>query len=167
MIFNTAQELQERVINLGFKLTARGLTIATAESCTGGGLGALLSSVPGSSAWFVGGIITYSNALKVRLLDVPQAVLDDAGAISEACAKSMAHGGRRATGAELCISVTGLAGPGGGSDDKAVGTVCFALASASGCSTATQYFGDLGRQQVRTASAEFALRWLENDINKP
>ena len=158
----TTHKVLRRVQSLGELLAAKNLRVAVAESCTGGGLGALLSAVPGSSRWFVGGVISYSDQVKLRLLDVPQDIIDDEGAVSEACAQAMARGGRTATGADCCVSITGIAGPGGGSEQKPVGTVCFALADAKNCTHSTQRFGPLGRQQVRDASVEFALQLLES-----
>lgn len=100
-----------------------GLRLSTAESCTAGGLGAAITAVPGSSAVFDGGIIAYANAVKVGLLGVDPDALETHGAVSEPVARAMAVGARKATGSDLCVSITGIAGPGGGSAEKPVGTV--------------------------------------------
>ncbi len=104
-------------------LTHAGLTLSVAESCTAGGTGRTITSVPGSSAAFLGGIVAYSNALKTALLGVEEALLQAHGAVSEPVAKAMAEGARKATGSDLCVAITGIAGPGGGSAEKPVGTV--------------------------------------------
>lgn len=157
MIAQLSPSQTSQLQNIAVRLTKRGLRLATAESCTGGGLGAILSSIPGSSDWFVGGIIAYSNDVKQNVLAVSPRILASDGAVSEACARDMAVGGRRVCGADLCVSITGIAGPGGGSREKPVGTVCFALASADRCQSVTQNFAAIGRAQVRAASAGFAL----------
>ncbi|MEM6292313.1 MAG: CinA family nicotinamide mononucleotide deamidase-related protein [Myxococcota bacterium] len=104
-------------------LRAAGLTLCVAESCTAGGTGRTVTSVPGSSAVFVGGVVAYSNALKTALLGVDEALLEAHGAVSEPVAKAMAEGARAATRSDLCVAITGIAGPGGGSAEKPVGTV--------------------------------------------
>lgn len=114
------------------ELTTRGLTLATAESCTGGLIASLLTDVPGASAWFREGAVTYANEAKTRRLGVDPALLDAHGAVSEPVARAMAQGQRAATGADLAVAVTGIAGPTGGTEDKPVGTVHLALASAQG-----------------------------------
>ena len=120
------EPLGEVVVGL---LRARGMTLSTAESCTGGMVSVLVTDIPGSSEVFVGGAVTYSNALKTRLLDVPEDLLAEHGAVSEACARAMAEGARARFGTDLAVSATGIAGPGGGSTGKPVGTVHFALAT--------------------------------------
>lgn len=120
---------------LGELLRARGLTLATAESCTGGALAAALTSVAGSSDYFPGGVVAYSLGAKERLLGVPGAILHgDAapGAVSEACAIAMARGARRVLGADFALSTTGIAGPGGGEPGKPVGLVFIAFAWGEG-----------------------------------
>lgn len=121
----TTAETAARLLDL---LRARGLTIATAESCTGGLVSAALTAVPGCSDVVLGGIVTYSNGMKASLLGVPEEVLRRVGAVSEDCAREMATGLLRATGAGLGISVTGIAGPGGGSAEKPVGLVYIGVA---------------------------------------
>lgn len=111
---------------LGEGLMARGYAITTAESCTGGLLSAAITDVPGSSAWFAQGLVSYSNEAKERLLGVSSAALVSHGAVSEAVVVAMAEGARRSSGAEAAIAISGVAGPGGGSPDKPVGTVWIA-----------------------------------------
>jgi len=135
---------------------ARGATLSTAESCTGGMLAAALTDLSGSSAIFDSGTVTYSNAAKMRLLGVKEATLDAHGAVSEEVAREMALGARAAAGATLALSITGIAGP-GGSDFKPEGRVCFALADAAGSVSETVEFGALGRAKVRRAAVEHAL----------
>jgi len=108
---------------LGHALMERGWTLSTAESCTGGLIGHALTETPGSSAWYVGGAITYSNEAKIAILGVHAATIDEYGAVSAQCAREMAEGVRRLYGSQLALSVTGIAGPGGGSLEKPVGLV--------------------------------------------
>ena len=138
---------------------ARGLTIATAESCTGGLLGAAITAIPGASDVYLGGFITYSNAMKRAALGVPAAALEAFGAVSEEVAEEMARGARAATGADLAVSITGIAGP-GGSEHKPEGRVCFALAHAAGIRAQTVGFRPLGRESVRMAACDHALKLL-------
>jgi len=140
---------------------AQGLRIATAESCTGGLVAALLTEIAGSSDVFGRGFVTYSDKAKEELLGVPAALLRQHGAVSEAVARAMAHGAVRNSTAQLSVAVTGIAGPGGGSEEKPVGLVHIAAARA-GTATATQVcrFGDIGRDQVRLKTVEAALTLL-------
>lgn len=140
---------------------ARGanVMISSAESCTGGMLGAALSELPGSSEVFERGFITYSNAAKSELLGVQGSTLQAHGAVSEPVAIEMAEGALRASQAQLAVSITGVAGP-GGSDHKPEGRVCFALASANGTTSETIEFGALGRDKVRMAARDHALTML-------
>jgi len=138
---------------------ARDVRIATAESCTGGMVGAAITAVPGASEVYLGGFITYSNAMKRALLGVPAAALEAFGAVSEEVAQEMARGARMASRADLAVSVTGIAGP-GGSEHKPEGRVCFGLAQAEGLRAETVEFGALGRAHVRAAAVEHALALL-------
>jgi nicotinamide-nucleotide amidase len=138
---------------------AQGITLATAESCTGGMVAAAITDVPGSSASFLAGYVTYSNAAKRAALGVPAALLDAHGAVSEPVAASMAEGARSASGALVAVSTTGIAGP-GGSEFKPEGRVCFALATPAGVESETIDFGALGRDGVRAAARDHALALL-------
>jgi len=138
---------------------ARGLTVAAAESCTGGLLAETITAVPGSSAYFRGAVVAYADAVKVRLLDVPQAMLDAHGAVSAQVALAMATGGRARLDASLAVSVTGIAGPEGGSEAKPVGLVYVGVADAAGVDVRRfQFEGD--RAAIRDAAASEALTWL-------
>jgi nicotinamide-nucleotide amidase len=140
-------------------LTAAGLTVALAESCTGGLVAKLLTDQPGASVFLERGAVTYANRAKTGWLKVPVAVLASAGAVSEDCARAMAEGVRRAAGTDLGLAVTGIAGPDGGTVAKPAGTVYLALAGASG--TRVEVFRFKGdRAQVRLHSACTALDWL-------
>lgn len=140
------------------RLGARGLTIATAESCTGGLVAAALTAVPGSSAVVLGGFVTYSNGLKAALLGVPEALLAAEGAVSEACARAMAEGARARTGAGVAVSCTGIAGPGGGSAAKPVGLVHLAAAGPGGTRAVRRVFpGDRDAVRAATVAAALAL----------
>ncbi len=143
------------------KARLKGLTIGTAESCSGGWISKSLTDPAGSSAVFVGGLVTYSNAAKMRLLSVPKSAFDPGGAVSEPVARAMADGGNKALYTDICIAVTGVAGPGGGSDTKPVGTVWLALASkGKPTQTIMQSFGNKGRDKVRKLTVLYALEWL-------
>src|SRR3954469_4853451 len=140
---------------------SRKLTIATAESCTGGLLAATLTDIPGSSEVFDRGFVTYSNSAKQVMLGVPSAVLAKHGAVSRATAEAMAAGTLANSGVHLAVSITGIAGPGGGLPDKPVGLVHLAAASDRDQSLHQECrFGDIGRSQVRSASVMVALRML-------
>jgi nicotinamide-nucleotide amidase len=137
-------------------LLARGATIATAESCTGGRIAAAFTSVPGSSATFVGGIVAYDNAVKIDHLGVDPATIDAHGAVSEATALEMARGVRERYGATAGFATTGIAGPGGGTPEKPVGTVCFALDDGTSRKAWTFHFRGK-RAEVQSRSVTFAL----------
>ena len=146
-------------------LRQRRQTLAVAESCTGGGLGAALAAVPGASDVFVGGVIAYANAVKQGLLAVPAALLAAHGAVSDPVAQAMAEGARRATGADWAIAVTGIAGPGGGSVEKPVGLVHIAVAGPDGCSSEGVRFGSSrGRSWIQTLTAGEALDRLRRRL---
>jgi len=140
---------------------AKGLTIGTAESCTGGWIGKALTEIPGSSAVFSGGLITYSNDIKLGLLGIPSEILEFYGAVSEPVAGAMAQQARDMLSVDITVSVTGIAGPGGGSAEKPVGMVCFGLAKrGQKPEVYTKQFGDIGRENVRAESVVFALDLL-------
>ena len=145
--------------NLVALLGARGLVCATAESCTGGGVGSAITAVPGSSAVFAGGVISYANEVKREVLGVRAETLAACGAVSPETAAQMAEGARRLLKADLAVSVTGVAGPDGGSDGKPVGLVWFGLAGADGVRTERCLFrGD--RARVREQAVVHALGML-------
>ncbi len=138
---------------------ARGWRIATAESCTGGMVSAALTDVPGSSDVFERGFVTYTNTAKTEMLGVREATLAAHGAVSEEVAREMALGALVNSDADLTVSITGIAGP-GGSEFKPEGRVCFATATRAGCTAHTVEFGALGRNAVRTAARNHALDLL-------
>ncbi len=138
-----------------------GQTLAVAESCTGGGLGAALAAVPGASDVLMGGVIAYANSVKQGLLGVPAVLLDTHGAVSDPVASAMAEGVRRSTGADWALAITGVAGPGGGSGDKPVGLVHIAVAGPAGCSSEGVRFGSSrGRSWIQALAAGEALNRL-------
>ena len=140
-------------------LKANALTCATAESCTGGGVGSAITAVAGSSEVFAGGIISYANDIKERLLGVSAETLNTGGAVSAATAEQMARGARERLRTDLAVAVTGIAGPGGGSAEKPVGLVWFALATPEGTRSEKAIFcGD--RAKVREQSVLHALGML-------
>jgi len=137
-------------------LKVRGWMIATAESCTGGLIAAAITEFPGSSAVFDRGFVTYSNIAKTEMLGVSKATLDLHGAVSEQVASEMASGALARSAAQIAVSVTGIAGP-GGSEHKPEGRVCFGLASGHGLRSETVEFGAIGRDAVRRATVTHAL----------
>ncbi|MCM0755882.1 CinA family protein [Desulfovibrio aminophilus] len=153
------EKLEGDILELGAALRARGLTLACAESCTGGLLAGALTSVAGSSDWFLGGVVAYHDLIKTRLLDVPETRLRRHGAVSEPVVAAMAHGARGAFCADLAVSISGIAGPGGGTPEKPVGTVWMAWASPEGVTTRKFLFeGD--RAGVRDQSVAEAVAGL-------
>ena len=141
-------------------LAAKGKTATTVESCTGGLVAGAITSISGSSAVFEYGFVTYSNAAKTALVGVPAELFPEYGAVSEIVARAMADGALERSGADIALSVTGIAGPTGGSVDKPVGMVCFGLAKkGTDTQTQTRQFGDPGRDEVRRQSVEQALTW--------
>jgi len=155
------QDLLVRAQSLLEACRARGIRVATAESCTGGLISALLTEIAGSSDVFERGFVTYSNAAKAELLDVPQDFIAEHGAVSAPVARAMAEGALGHSRAELAVSVTGVAGPGGGTADKPVGLVHFALAHHGGITqTEERRFGDIGRTAIRLESVRVALALL-------
>jgi nicotinamide-nucleotide amidase len=139
---------------------AKGLKIATAESCTGGLVAGLLTEIPGSSDVVERGFVTYSNDAKQDLLGVPREILESHGAVSEQTARAMAQGALKQSRADLAVAVTGIAGPGGGSAAKPVGLVHFAAARGDRVLHRECRFGDIGRSDVRLKSVEVAIEML-------
>lgn len=143
------------------RAAAAGLMVATAESCTGGLVSAALTAIAGSSAVLDRGFVTYSNEAKAEMLGVAEDVLARFGAVSEPTARAMAEGAVARSRASVAVSVTGIAGPGGGSDAKPVGLVHFAVVGADGRTVhREQRFGDIGREAVRLESVRLALTLL-------
>ena len=142
-------------------LRQRGETLAVAESCTGGGLGAALSQIPGASDVFIGGIISYSNSIKTKFLDVPSEMLNQFGAVSDQVVQAMATGARKKLGSDWAIAVSGIAGPGGGSEAKPVGCVHIAIVGPNICETNSKNFGaHMGRTGIQKLSALWGLDQL-------
>ncbi|HEV2290614.1 MAG TPA: nicotinamide-nucleotide amidohydrolase family protein, partial [Gemmatimonadales bacterium] len=140
-------------------LRAAGVGLAVAESCTGGLLGARLTTIPGSSTVFQGGVIAYDNAVKRRELGVPAELIERHGAVSEEVARAMARGARERFGTEAAIAITGIAGPGGGTDEKPVGTVWFSVSLRGHEETVRHVvFGD--RDEIRERAAQWAMYLL-------
>ncbi|SOB76254.1 nicotinamide-nucleotide amidase [Marinobacter sp. LV10R510-11A] len=159
-------ELEHAGSQLAEQLLAAGHTLATAESCTGGWVAKVLTDKAGSSAYVVGGLVTYSNDAKQALLGVTDASLANHGAVSEPVVREMVAGALATTGANLAVAVSGVAGPGGGSELKPVGTVWFAWGSSVAATEAVvQYFsGD--RDQVRRQAVLFALQGVSGFLGK-
>ena len=144
---------------------SQGLMITTAESCTGGLIAAALTEIAGSSAVFERGFVTYTNAAKHEMLGVLDQTLTKHGAVSEEVAAEMARGALAYSNAQLAVSVTGIAGP-GGSDFKPEGRVCFGLATTTNAGTQTVEFGALGRANVRHAARDHALEMILSALSK-
>ena len=149
---------------LGAALKARGLMLVLAESCTGGLASAAITEIPGSSAWFERGFVTYSNEAKMEMLGVTAKTLEKFGAVSEETARELALGALKNSHANVAISITGIAGPAGGTPQKPVGTVCFAWTYADKIVSATKKISG-NRQQIRHLSVETALRELLKLLN--
>lgn len=161
-LFSTAGETLEQIV--GYYLDMRGQTIATAESCTGGLIAERLTSVAGSSRYFLGGAIVYSNDLKAQFADVSAALIKEHGAVSSEVAKAMAEGIRKRCGSQLGVGVTGVAGPGGGSEEKPVGLVYHALADGKKTEVVQRNFpGD--RERVRWFASQQALDMVRRKLS--
>jgi nicotinamide-nucleotide amidase len=145
-------------------LNNRGLTLAVAESCTGGRIGNRLTNVPGSSGFFLGGVIAYSNKAKHDLLNVSSKTLNQYGAVSEQTAREMAEGVRKRFQSYLALAVTGIAGPDGGTDDKPVGTVHIGLSVINKTFSGKYRFTGM-REQIKQESSEMALDWIRRYLN--
>jgi competence/damage-inducible protein CinA C-terminal domain len=156
--------LRQSTEELAALLLRYGLTCATAESCTGGMVGAALTDLPGSSAWFKGGVIAYANEVKRELLDVQEEDLERYGAVSHATVRRMALGACSAIGTDLAVSLSGVAGPDGGSPEKPVGTVYIGLAARGMVQTFRHHFpGD--REAVRQAATLQAVKYLVHGVH--
>ncbi len=146
--------IEKRIVHL---LAAKNKTIATAESCTGGLMSAMITSVPGASKVFEGGVIAYSNEIKEKILHVPKKTLEQHGAVSEQTAKAMARGVKELLFSDIGISITGIAGPSGGTPQKPVGTVCIGVCTQNKTFSKTYRFNVKSRAKVRRAAGFFAL----------
>jgi nicotinamide-nucleotide amidase len=149
----------------GQALQQRGLLLTTAESCTGGGVAHAITDIAGCSEWFDCGFITYSNASKIELLDVPDALLAQHGAVSEEIAAAMAEGALASSNAHVALSTTGIAGPGGAVAGKPVGTVCFGWSMNTTTVTERRVF-DGDRHSVREQTVAYALQGLLRLLDK-
>lgn len=151
---------------LGALCQARELRIGLAESCTGGLLSSDLTSVPGCSFWFDGGFVVYSNKVKTICLNVSQTLLDREGAVSESVVKAMSQGVIDQLQSDIAMSISGIAGPAGGTKEKPVGLVWFALADkrANTCEAKCMHFQS-GRHHIQASASEFALQWLIEHIS--
>jgi len=162
----TENKLHQLSIEVGAALKARDFWVTCAESCTGGWVAKALTDVAGSSAWFDRGFVTYSNAAKREMLDVSDATLKEFGAVSEQVVREMARGARYAAGANLAVSISGIAGPDGGSEAKPVGTVWFGFADNDGRIYAHKEVFSGDREAVRLQAAVFALQTLLDEFLK-
>ena len=154
----TDQELEQAGVRLGKLLQEQGRTIATAESCTGGWVAKVLTDRAGSSAYVMAGLVTYSNSAKQALLGVSADSLEQHGAVSEPVVRQMVAGAVQAAGVDVAVAISGVAGPGGGSPDKPVGTVWFAWGSGLDQTEAVVKHFDGDRDEVRRQSVLFALQ---------
>jgi PncC family amidohydrolase len=150
---------------VGELLSSRGLTLAAAESCTGGLIGHLLTNVPGSSNYYLGSVTAYANDAKIRLLGVRLETLEKSGAVSSETVLEMAHGIRIALSADIGVSVSGIAGPGGGTPEKPVGTVWIGLSSATE-EYSRHYLWSGNRLEIKEQSAREALRMVIEYIQR-
>ncbi|OVZ92677.1 nicotinamide-nucleotide amidase [Yersinia alsatica] len=158
------KQLRQLSIAVGNKLKERGAWVTCAESCTGGWVAKALTDIAGSSAYFDRGFVTYSNAAKHDLLGVQESTLESYGAVSEAVVQEMARGALRKANADFAISISGIAGPDGGSAEKPVGTVWFAFATGEGQIVARKQLFHGDRDAVRLQATVFALQTLLDDF---
>jgi PncC family amidohydrolase len=156
------ESLVERIANA---LLKRQWTLSTAESCTGGGIGHYLTSLPGSSEFYVGGVIAYSNEVKATLLGVDRQLLSKYGAVSNPCAAAMAEGCRRLFNTDVAVAVTGIAGPGGGSAEKPVGLVFIGIATRSCLEVAESRFSGT-REEIRRSAVQRALEMVLESVSE-
>lgn len=155
---NQILAINDLAAQLGELLKLHGLMLATAESCTGGGVAQAITHVAGSSAWFERGFVTYSNLSKQQMLGVPEATLKLHGAVSEATVREMVAGALRHSTADVALAVSGIAGPGGGTPEKPVGTVWFAWGLREGATLARRHYLAGDRAAVRSQSVQIALQ---------
>lgn len=153
----------EQAAKIGEAMKFRGVTISTAESCTGGGLSACFVSVPGSSSWFKGSAVAYQNEIKTGLLGVSEKILSEKGAVSKECAAAMAEGARRIFDTDLAVSITGIAGPDGDGSDNPVGTVWIGIALSYETKTKCFHFKG-SREDIRHLTIMEALSMIWEEI---
>lgn len=168
MVVELSEESTWLIGRISEKLTSRHMFLGTAESCTGGLASVLCTNVPGSSAWFCGSIVSYSNTIKTRLLGVESSIIEEYGAVSRPVAEAMAKGAVTTLGAEISLAITGIAGPAGGTPEKPVGTVWIATALKRGSemeivSFVRQFHGD--RNDIRFGAALSALGAVDAALN--
>jgi nicotinamide-nucleotide amidase len=161
IVYGEGSDTMESVV--GVLLREHGLTLATAESCTGGLIAERITDVPGSSAYFLGGVVAYSNAAKSSQLGVSESVLERDGAVSEAVVRAMAEGVRSRFGSDFGVATSGISGPNGGTPDKPVGLVWIALSSAKGTHSDSFVF-QVDRTRHRRLTAQVALDWIRRSI---
>jgi nicotinamide-nucleotide amidase len=161
-ILNTSSnhDLHEITQELARVLIKNNWHLSTAESCTGGMVAASITELAGSSEWFERGYVTYSNQSKSEDIDVSQNLIEQHGAVSDQVARAMALGAKQNSGSDLSISITGIAGPTGGSPEKPIGTVCFAWALANDQIVSETKHFEGNRQQIRQQACDFSLRKL-------
>jgi len=157
----TTEQTMESVV--GAMLAERGLSLATAESCTGGLIAERITDVPGSSAYFRGGVVAYSNEAKASLLGVPEDLIETHGAVSEPVVRAMAEGARERFGSDLAVATSGISGPDGGTAEKPVGLVWIALARDAGTHTDSLVF-PVDRSRHRMLSSQVALDWIRRSL---
>lgn len=146
-------------------LCEKNITFSAAESCTGGLVLEMLTSLPGASSVILGGVVSYSNSVKENVLGVPSETLERFGAVSRECALEMAEGVRRITGSDISVSVTGIAGPDGGTPEKPVGTVCFGVSYKDKADSVRVNFDEsLSRDEIRMSAANYAMELAANRI---
>ena len=160
-------QISQLAAELGLLLQALNAQVTTAESCTGGGIAAAITRIAGSSAWFEAGFVTYSNQQTTRQLDVPESLFTQVGAVSREVVEAMVHGAQAQSGARFAVAVSGVAGPGGGSPEKPVGTVWLAWGAGDEVSTERRHFPgnrDEVRQQTVIAALEGLIRRTVREI---
>jgi nicotinamide-nucleotide amidase len=162
-VSDTATKQAEQLAVMLLKTSSK---LVTAESCTGGGLAEILTRIPDSSAWFERGFVTYSNESKQEMLSVSLKTIEQFGAVSEETAAAMAKGAVENSHADYSVAITGIAGPGGGSDEKPVGTVCFAWYNKIEGGTTTKICFDGDRHQVRQQACMLAMQGLLDLLQK-
>ena len=157
--------MDKLAVQVGGLLKSHGLMLATAESCTGGGVAQAITEVAGSSAWFERGFVTYSNQSKQQMLEVRESTIRQYGAVSEMTVREMVAGALQHSSAQVALAVSGIAGPDGGTAEKPVGTVWFAWGLKDGETRAQRYQLDGNRSEVRAQAVHIALQGVVNFLN--